>query len=98
MSKATLSTSEDTRNTIEVRYESRCSCDDECECSPVESLTFVINGLLGHGGGELVQDSPASSPYFDCNFMGYKFKATDDFDAREKIRKHLVAFKNIEFF
>lgn len=98
MSKAPRTISEDTRNLVEIRYESRCRCDDECDCSPVESLTFLVNGLFGHGGGELVQDGPSSAPFFDCNFMGYKFKATDDCDAREKIRNHMKAFKNFDFF
>ncbi|MDU8351063.1 hypothetical protein RYA05_04035 [Pseudomonas syringae pv. actinidiae] len=90
--------SDDTRNIIVVSGQSSCRCDDECDCPHTDSLTFEVNGIGGHGGGELVQKSPGGDPVFDCNFMGFKFEATSDVDARNQIKTHMSAFKNIVFW
>lgn len=90
--------SDDSRNIIEVRCKSSCRCNDECDCPHTDSLAFVVNGIGGHGGGELVQKSPSEAPVFDCNFMGFKFQASDDVDARHQIKSHMSAFKNFEFW
>lgn len=79
-------------NLIEVRASSSCRCEEECDCPREDSLTFTVNGVHGHGGGELVAEGPQGQEFYSCNFMGWAFKAKSAFDAKKQIENRYRAF------
>lgn len=83
-------------NVIRVLTSSSCRCNEECECPGYDSLTFIINGARGHGGGELVASGPQGDEFYACTFMGWTFKATSDCDAKKQIEAFLRPFKGIQ--